>query len=204
VARYAVNRTRGAKEHFRNAKFAAKVEQVERPCDVHPFVKARLLKRRADSGARCQVDEGVETHLSEQFSQKYRIAYVCLQELEIAGPTNFFKVGSLPVGRIEIIEIVHNRKFRALAEKSFSNVRANESRPASQKHPLCLLAQFPSYVRLARRENFRPAWFGDGNKPGDCLSHNESDPNFRDSCITWGFLRSNWFAVFLRCIASLD
>lgn len=86
-------------------------------------------------------------HPTEKFSQRLGVTYVRPQELEIASPTDFFKVGSFPLERIELIEIIHNRKFRALAEKTFSDVRANEARPASQKHAPRLVAQFPSYVR---------------------------------------------------------
>ena len=71
---------------------------------------------------------------TQEFSQRFRVAYVCLQELKIAGTTDFFKIASLLVGRIEVIEIVYNRKFRTLAEKSFGDVRADKARPASQKH----------------------------------------------------------------------
>jgi hypothetical protein len=68
------------------------------------------------------MNDNVKALPRKKTAQRFCVAYVRLQEIELANATDFCEVRSLPRGRIKVVETVHDREFHAPAKQSLCNV----------------------------------------------------------------------------------
>src|SRR5690348_8397866 len=94
------------------------------------------------------MDDDVGTAFLEQSRHCLRIADIDGVEIVFASAANFLKRRSLKFGRVEGIEIVHDRQLSVAPQESLRQVRADETGSAGQQDTLA--------IHFARPPEFGP------------------------------------------------